>query len=192
MVMPESASVADLGDLVQRARAGDNDAWIRLITRFRGLPSAIARGFRLAGWQAEDVEQTTWLRLFESIDRVRNPERLPGWLATTARRECLHLLRNAAREAPTDDLTARADDSGRFPAPEDDLLSSEARSIVTTAVHALPDHHRRLLETLLTAPDSSYTEVARSLDMPVGSIGPTRARGIDRLRHDPQIMALAS
>lgn len=190
--MPESASVTDLGELVRRARTGDNDAWTCLVTRFRGLPSAIARGFRLAGWEVEDVEQTTWLRLFESIDRLRNPERLAGWLATTARRECLRLLRAASREAPTDDLVARADDTGRFPAPEDDLIATEARTVVETAVHALPDRHRRLLEALMTAPNPSYTEVARSLDMPVGSIGPTRARGIDRLRRDPHVVALAS
>jgi RNA polymerase sigma factor (sigma-70 family) len=190
--MSKSASVADIGDLVRRARAGDSDAWTRLITRFRGLPAAIARNFRLTGWEAEDVEQTTWLRLFESIDRLRNPERLPGWLATTARRECLHLLRSASRETPTEDLITRADDTGRFPAPGDDLMAAEVRTIVTTAVHALPDHHCRLLETLLASPNQSYTDVARSLDMPVGSIGPTRARGIDRLRRDPQVMALAS
>jgi RNA polymerase sigma factor (sigma-70 family) len=190
--MSEPAAVADIGDLVRRARAGDDDAWARLITRFRGLPAAIAHGFRLTGWEAEDVEQTTWLRLFESIDRLRNPERLPGWLATTARRECLQLLRSAAREAPTEDLVTRPDDTCRFPAPGDDLIAAEARTVVTSAVHALPDHHRRLLETLLAAPNQSYTDVARRLDMPVGSIGPTRARGIDRLRRNPHVMALAS
>ena len=187
-----ATTIADVGDLVRRARAGDNEAWARLITRFRGLPAGIARSFRLTGWEAEDVEQTTWLRLFESLDRLRSPERLPGWLATTARRECLRLLRSASREAPSDDLTTRVDDTGRFPAPGDELMAAEARTAVTTAVHALPDHHRRLLETLLTSPSPSYTDVAESLDMPVGSIGPTRARGIDRLRRHPQILALAS
>jgi RNA polymerase sigma factor (sigma-70 family) len=190
--MTESTSAEHISDLVQRARAGDDDAWATLITRFRGLPSAIARSHRLTGWDVEDVEQTTWLRLFESINRIRNPERLPGWLATTARRECLRLLRSASREALTDDTVTRADDTGRFGVPGDDLIAGEARTIVRTAVQALPGSHRRLLQTLLASPDSTYADVSRSLDMPLGSIGSTRARGIDGLRQDPQVMALAT
>ena len=189
--MAESISAEHISDLVQRARAGDDDAWTALITRFRGLPSAIARSYRLTGYDVEDVEQTTWLRLFESIDRLRSPERLPGWLATTARRECLHLLRSGSREALTDDIT-RADDTGRFDDPGDELIAGEVRTIVRNAVQTLPDSPRRLLETLLASPDSTYADVSRSLDMPQGSIGPTRARGIDRLRKDPHVMALAS
>ena len=190
--MTESTSAEHISDLVERARDGDDDAWAALITRFRGLPSAIARSHRLTGWDVEDVEQTTWLRLFESINRVRDPERLPGWLATTARRESLHLLRSASRETLADDMVTRADDTGRFGVPGDDLIAGEARTIVRTAVHALQGRHRRLLETMLASPDSTYADVSRSLDMPMGSIGPTRARGIDRLREDPQVRALAS
>lgn len=190
--MAESISVEHISDLVQRARAGDDDAWTALIRRFRGLPSAIARTYRLTGYDVEDVEQTTWLRLFESIDRLRSPERLPGWLATTARRECLHLLRSGSREALTDDIVTRADDTGRFDDPGDELIAGEVRTIVRNAVQTLPESPRRLLETLLLSPESTYADVSRSLDMPQGSIGPTRARGIDRLRRDPHVMALAS
>ena len=182
----------DVGDLVRRARAGDHAAWTRLVTRFHGLINATGRSFRLTHSDIEDVEQNTWLRLFESIDRLRQPESLPGWLATTARRECLRLLRTAGREAPTEDVLGCVDDTGRLPAPGDDLMVTEQRTVLWSAVHGLPDRPRRLLGTLLTSPAPSYEEVARSLDMPVGSLGPTRARGIDRLRRDPQIMALAS
>lgn len=182
----------DLVELVLRARAGDNGAWVLLVRRFRGLLASIARSYRLANSDVEDVVQTTWLRLYESIDRLRQPESLPGWLSTTARRESLRLLRMSTREAPTEQVGACADNSGRLPNPGDELLDGEKQAVLWEAVQELPDPHRRLLTTLLTAPSPAYADVARELDMPVGSIGPTRARGIDRLRRNPQLAALAA
>src|SRR5690606_34275350 len=109
----------------------------------------------------------------------------------TARRECLRVLKLEAREAPTENVESRVDDSEVLPAPGDELLEQETHAMLWDAVHELPPRHQRLLETLLTAPTPSYVDVARSLDMPIGSIGPTRARSIDRLRRDPRIVALA-
>lgn len=181
----------DIAELVRRARAGDNGAWNRLIARFDGMLATIARSYRLTASDIEDVGQITWMRLFESLDRLRQPESLPGWLATTARRECLRLLRAASHEAPSDQVETRVDDTLALPPPGDDLITREEQAVLWDAVHELPDHHQRLLEALLTSPSPSYTDIARSLHMPVGSIGPTRARGIDRLRRNPQVMALA-
>lgn len=189
--MPERDLADDLVELVLRARAGDDGAWALLVRRFRGLLASIARSYRLANSDVEDVVQTTWLRLYESIDRLRQPESLPGWLTTTARRESVRLLRMSTRAAPTEQMAVYADSSGRLPGPGEELLDSEEHAVLWAAVHELPEPHRRLLLALMTAPSPAYADVARALDMPVGSIGPTRARGIDRLRRNPQVAALA-
>lgn len=185
------ATCDDLAMLVGRARAGETDAWEELVVRFRALVMKIARSFRLAPEDASDVAQMTWLRLLESIDRIREPERLAGWIATTARRECLRVLRTSARELPTEDID-RGEASHSYDAPGHELLGAELRSTVRTAVHALPDGPRELMQVLLTSPPPSYETISGTLDMPVGSIGPTRGRAINRLRRDPEILALAS
>ena len=180
----------ELMELVQRARSGEQDAWDELVSRFAGMVAAIARQFRLSPDDAADVSQTTWLRLLESIDRVREPERIGAWLGTTARRECLRLLRLAGREAPTDAVD-RGEASTTFPAPGQELISAQERETLWTVVQELPDRHRRLMLLLMASPRPSYADVADTLDMPIGSIGPTRMRVIDRLRRDPDIGALA-
>jgi RNA polymerase sigma factor (sigma-70 family) len=189
--MAERDIADDLVELVLRARAGDNSAWALLVKRFRGLLASIARSYRLANSDVEDVVQTTWVRLYESIDRLRQPESLPGWLTTTARRESLRLLRMSTRETLTEEMAFLPDRSGHLPGPGEELLQSEEHAVLWSAVEQLPPTHRRLLTTLMTAPSPAYADVARELDMPVGSIGPTRARGIDRLRRNPEIAALA-
>lgn len=180
----------ELAGLVGRARSGDSAAWEELVSRFRGLVAAVTRSFRLAPDDAADVVQQTWLRLLESIDRVREPERLAAWIATTARRECLRLLRTAGRELVSDQVDGP--DTGVFPAPWQGLIDAQERTAVWDAVRALPERHRRLLTVLLGTSRPSYVAVAERLDMPVGSIGPTRMRAIERLRRDPQLAALAS
>jgi RNA polymerase sigma factor (sigma-70 family) len=95
---------SELVDLVHRARHREEAAWDELVEQFASLIAAIARSCRLGPSDAADVAQTTWLRLFESIERIREPERLPGWIATTARRECLRLLRMVARELPSGEV----------------------------------------------------------------------------------------
>lgn len=180
----------DLNDLVQRARDGQDEAWEQLVECFSGLVAAIARSFRLSPSDAADIAQTTWLRLFESIDRIRQPLALGAWIATTARRECLRLLRAGDREVPSEDLD-RCAEQRAFAVPEHRMLRAEERSTVRAAVCELPDRHRHLLSTMLTSPTPSYQAISDTLDMPVGSIGPTRVRALERLRRDPQILALA-
>jgi len=181
----------EVATLVGRARSGDRDAWEELVERFRGLVIAVTRSFRLAPDDAADVVQQTWLRLFESIDRVREPEKLASWIGTTARRECLRLLRKGGRERPTDDIDRHDDGSPAFPAPGQELLTAQEHRALWTAVQSLPDRHRRLMTVLMASTRPSYGSVAQALEMPVGSIGPTRMRAIERLRRDPQLMALA-
>lgn len=180
----------ELVDVVRRAREGDGGAWQELVDRFGPLLQHVARGFRLDAADVSDVVQTTWLRLLEHIDRIREPAHLTSWLCTTTRRECLRVLRVSGREVPTDEPLERGPDPGTDPTPEDAVLSREVRTALWSAVHRLPDHHRALLRVLMSSSAPSYRQVSDALSMPIGSIGPTRARGLEQLRRDPAIACL--
>ena len=95
--------VPSLEELVREAARGDQAAWATIVDRFQGLVWATARAHRLSGADAADAAQTTWLRVVENLDRIREPERLGAWIATTARHECLRLIRLSARVVPTED-----------------------------------------------------------------------------------------
>lgn len=180
----------ELTDVVRRAGQGEESAWEDLVERFGGLIHAIARSFRLSPADAADVAQMTWLRLFESLARIRQPEAVGSWIGTTARRECLRLLRSRGREVPSEHMD-RCVESRGFATPGHDLVRDEERATVRTAVRCLPDKHRRLMTAMLAPGTPSYATIADVLAMPIGSIGPTRVRAMDRLRRDPHIAALA-
>ncbi|MGZ4591698.1 MAG: RNA polymerase sigma factor, partial [Actinomycetes bacterium] len=97
----------DVGELVRAATAGDQSSWDELVDRFTGLVWHVARGHRLGEADAADVVQTVWLRLVESLPRLREPAAVAGWLATTARHESLRLLRRAGREVSDEELALR-------------------------------------------------------------------------------------
>jgi RNA polymerase sigma factor (sigma-70 family) len=168
--------------LVAAALDGDPDSWNRLVERYTPVVLAVVRRFRLQDSDADDVVQVVWLRVVEKLVRVREPAALPGWLVTTARRECLHLVEARRRVAPTllDDW-ARPDGS-EDPALDRDLLEAERHAALLAALAELPDRQRDLLLLLLEDPPLSYDEISARLDMPVGSIGPTRARALARIR----------
>jgi RNA polymerase sigma factor (sigma-70 family) len=177
------ADAAELGRLVSAASAGDTAAWSTLMGRFAARLRAVARGYRLAAQDAEDVVQTTWLRLVEHIDSVREPCAVGAWLEITARRESLRVLRTAGREHPTE--TEQLAPAPVAAVAEQRLAANEERAAVAQAMIGLPHRQRQLLSMLLADPAPSYEEISRTLGMPVGSIGPTRARILDRLRRDP-------
>jgi len=170
----------EVAALVGRAAAGEQDAWDAIVERFGGLVWAVAAGYRLGPADTAEISQTTWLRLLEHLDRIREPARLGGWLATTARREALRLLRLRAREFPED--TAELDvgrDPG--PTPEEAVLDEDRDRRLWLAFTRLPERCRELLHlVVVVAPP--YAEVAAALDLPLGSIGPSRARCLRRLR----------
>jgi RNA polymerase sigma factor (sigma-70 family) len=179
----------ELVTLVESARAGDPDAWTRLVQRFDRMLRQIARSYRLAPADVDDVVQTTWLNLFEAIERIREPTAIAGWLATATRRGALRRKQAYVREQPTDDpeLGDRPDDNQ----PETSLLERERRAVLAGAVARLPSRHRRLLNVMLTHPTLEYRQVSELLCMPIGSIGPIRARSLVRLERDPQLRALS-
>lgn len=174
--MPDHEVVDD----VRGAAAGDRAAWSRLVDRFAGLVWSVARGHGLDPADAADVSQTTWLRLAEHVHRVREPERLGAWLATTARHESLRTLRRAARQFPVDfDLDLVEDDQEDV---EAGLLREERDASLWRAFRSLEAPCQALLRILITDPRPSYAEVSAALGMPVGSIGPRRARCLEHLR----------
>jgi RNA polymerase sigma factor (sigma-70 family) len=171
----------EVADTVRRAAAGDKAAWDEIVTSFSGLVWSIAASHRLGPADAGEVAQTTWLRLLENLHRIREPERLGGWLATTARREALRLLKLHGREVVTDDEARFDEVSSAVQSPEDVLLGSERKQQMRRAFAKLPEKCRRLLHLVIVV-SPPYTVVAAILDMPIGSIGPSRARCLDRLR----------
>ncbi len=172
----------EVADTVRRAAAGDKDAWDGLVTSFGRLVWSIAAAHRLGPADSAEVSQTTWLRLVENLDRISQPERLGGWLATTARRESLRLLRLRGREFPTDDESRLDLDAvGHAPTPESLTMDRDRDRRLWHAFAALPENCRVLLHMVIVV-GPPYAEVAQALDMPIGSIGPTRARCLERLR----------
>jgi RNA polymerase sigma factor (sigma-70 family) len=178
----------DLATLVSAAAAGDAGAWDTLVDRFASIVWSATRTYRLSPTDAEDVNQTVWLRLVENLDRIREPERLAGWLATTARNECFRVLRRRGRETPEeldDEWTSSVDDL------DAGLLSDERDAALVRAFRSLPARCQELLTVLLTDPPPSYEEVATALEMPIGSIGPTRQRCLQRLRAHSEIVRIS-
>lgn len=173
----------DVADLVRRAAAGEATAWNALVERFQGLVWSVARAHGLRGHDAGDVSQTTWMRLVEHLDQVRDPARVGSWLATTARRESVAVLRRGGREQPVeiDDYTMPPPPETTS-GPEQALLTGERDRLLREALAVVSPRCRRLLRILLADPAPTYAEVGAALEMPVGSIGPTRARCLACLR----------
>ena len=176
--------------LVHAAREGDHAAWTALVRRFDRNLRAIARSYRLAPTDVGDVVQTTWLNLLENIGDLREPAAIAGWLVTTTRRNAMRRLQVQVREQLTDDprLGDRPDTDG----PEARLLAAERRDVLAHAVATLPDRHRRLMTVLASRPALGYDHVSELLSMPIGSIGPIRARSLARLSRNPHLRALAT
>lgn len=174
---PSSLSVADL---VEAARHRERGAWEELVTRYGGLVRRVVSTYRLQQADAADAVQNTWLRALERLDSVRDPERLGGWLATTADRECLALLRRSHREIP--DERAGGECAAVVPGPEAVVVGEEARQAVDDAVAGLTGRRQRLVHALFFEPELAYVEVSERVGIPVGSIGPTRGRALRNLR----------
>jgi len=171
--------------LVRSAAAGDRTAWESLVDGYSGLIWAIARNHRLSAGDAADVSQTTWLRLLEHIDRLNNPTRVGAWLATTARRESLRLQARSKRTVLVGEEWDFKPDpamAAQVPEVDEDLLRAERDEALAAALDQLPPRCQALMRLLLVDPPPSYEEVSSALDMPIGSIGPTRGRCLEKLR----------
>lgn len=174
--------------VVPAAAAGNRAATATLVDRFTPLIRSVARRYRLTDSDVEDVTQTVWLRCFQHLARLREPRALPGWLKTTAQHEALRLATVQVRSTAMDptDLDRMMDRSG-LPDGCADLLRQEAGQAVRDGLAALPAAQRRLLVLLHADAQPSYREISEALGIPQGSIGPTRARGLEKLRRMPAL-----
>ncbi|WP_248958762.1 RNA polymerase sigma factor [Sphaerisporangium perillae] len=157
----------------------DETAWRDLVARHGYRMWAVARAFGLDAADAADAVQAAWLRLLESMHTIRDPERVGAWLVTTTRHEAARIGRRRTGDRLTD-LPAE------IPAPDGDptaaMLTEEDGRRLWAAVDRLPHPCRMLLRLIVTVPEASYAQLSRRLDMPIGSIGPTRGRCLKRLR----------
>lgn len=172
--------------LVTRARGNDPEAWNELIERYAPLVWAICVRYRLSSHDTEDVSQSIWLLLAEHLGKLREPAALPGWLATTTRNECLRVLRLAGRF----DLPGQLPDDAQDPGIEEEIMIAERNAALRAAFDALPVPCQRLLALLITDPPVSYADISAELGIAVGSIGPSRARCLERVRRHPAVAAL--
>lgn len=174
-------ATSSVADLLLGAGDGDPAAWDEIIRRYGKLVSATVRSFRLQEADALDAEQMTWLRLSENAHRVRFPERLAGWLATTARHECLRIMRQTK---PTSDVMGMVLDTVADPSagPEQRVIDADTKRTLWKLVGELPPRRRTLLRALFSDNPRPYAEVARAAGIPSGGIGPTRARALEQLR----------
>lgn len=178
-------SADQLTKLVDAAAGGDHRAWNSLIDAFAPMIWSIARAHRLRDGDAADVAQATWLSLLEHLAELREPNRVGAWLATTARRECLRTLRGTARRVLYGDNCPEHESSD--PGPGDMLLLSERDAALWRSFARLRPSDQALLRILMTDPRPAYEEIAAALDIPIGSIGPTRGRALARLREQLEI-----
>ena len=178
-------------DLVIRARNGDRQAWDALVERYAPLIWSICRRHQLADADARDIGQNVWLRLVDQLGALRDPAALPGWLATTTRRECGRVLR-AAREplAAGYEPDAETLPDEQAITAEQQLLAAERHAALREALLDLPPEGQRLITLLAADPPVPYAEISARLGIPAGSIGPTRRRCLEKLRQHPAITAL--
>jgi RNA polymerase sigma factor (sigma-70 family) len=179
---PESSIQTTVATLVSAAVSGDERAWDELLDRFGSMIWATARAHRLCEADAADVTQATWTALLTHLDQISDPDRVGAWLATTARRECLRLVGRARNIVPYGDELPEPDADQRDPSQG---LEDDQRDIALwRAFHRLRDADQALLRLLIADPAPSYEEISAALEIPIGSIGPTRARALQRLERE--------
>jgi RNA polymerase sigma factor (sigma-70 family) len=180
-----SLSSEEAAILVSAAAHGDRLAWERIVESYGRLIWVIARNHRLSPGDAADVSQTTWLRLMEHIDRLTEPGRVGAWLATTARRECLRIQAKNRRTSPIPDEAIIELVQVRGVAPDAldaALLSAERSEAVHRAIALLPAHCQEMLRLMMLDPAPTYEEIAAAIGRPIGSLGPSRKRCLEKLR----------
>ena len=178
-------------DLVTLARSGDQHAWNALVERYAPLVWSICRRHQLSRTDADDVGQTVWLRLVDTLDKIRDPAALPGWLATTTQRECWRLHRAAQRSQPSGQTAGTEnipDDQAQT--AEQEVLTAERHAALREAAADLPPDCQRLLALLTEDPPVPYAQISARLGIAVGTIGPTRSRCLQKLRRHPAIARL--
>ena len=182
---------AKVADLVLGARNGDQRAWDALVERYAPLIWSVCRSHRLSDTEAEDIGRGIWLHLASQLDRVRDPAALASWLTTTTRRECARVLR--IRHGA--EIAGCLPDIENIPAEQartakQDVLAAERPAALREALAELPPACQQMISMLAADPPVPYAEISARLGIPVGSIGPIRARCLECMRRHPAVVAL--
>ncbi len=165
------------GALLQRCRRGDQRAWREVLDQYQRLVHSIPLNLGLTAEDAADVTQATFMALLQALDRIEEPERLGSWLATVARRQSIRIIERRVHDNERTNVTDLVVDDS-----ESHRIVEEVQW-VHDAVQMLSDRCRELMIQLyFTDPQPSYDDVAQELGLPLGSIGPTRARCLEKLR----------
>ncbi|MFF4308660.1 RNA polymerase sigma factor [Streptomyces sp. 900105755] len=179
---------AEVGALVRAAVDGDAAAWKALVEGLSPLVWSVVRAHRLSDADGHEVYQTVWFRFAQHLGRIREPDKAGSWLASTARNECLKVIRGLTRLLPTDDPQV-LDRVSEDRTPEQSLIDAEDEAdeaerirLLWQEFEELGDRCRQLLRVLMASPPPSYVEVSVALGIAVGSIGPLRQRCLRRLR----------
>ena len=167
-------------ELLRRVIDGDERAWDEVVDRFAGLVWSVARSYRLSSAATDDVVQTVWLRLAEHANRIRQPERLASWLATTTRNEALRVIRGNSRLSPQSTIEDYTEQT--TPSVEERVSDDATLAAVLRAFGQLSPEDQQLMRLLCAVPPLDYQTIAEMLGRPIGSIGPTRARCLERLK----------
>ena len=182
---------SSITDLVTRARNGDKQGWDALVERYAPLVWSICRRHQLTDAEASNVGGTVWLQMADQLDRLPAPTALPGWLATAAVRECRRALHAAHRMPSAGQLLA----AETFPDEQDgvaehellvaehELLVAEQHAALREAFAGLPPSCQQLILVLTEDPPMTPAQISARLGIPVDSIGRTRSRCLDKLRH---------
>jgi RNA polymerase sigma factor (sigma-70 family) len=179
-VLPVDAS--DLPALVRASADGDEKAWSELVRRYAHLVVKVTRQYRLSQWDAQDVGQTVWLRLVEHLPTLRIPAALPKWILMTTQHECQRQVRMRSRTVPVDTSDDRGFADTRAPELDVDLIEAERHQALRDGLAELPNDQREFLLLFAADPPHTYAEIKELLGMPIGSIGPTRQRALEKLR----------
>jgi len=180
-------------DLVTRARNGDQQAWDTLVERYAPLIWSICHRHRLARADADDVSQSVWLHLVDHLADLRDPAALAGWLATTTQRECWRVMRAAQKPPAATSVTGAENIPDQHTGiAEQEVLRAERHTALREALTGLPPRCQQLIALLTADPPVPYAQISATLGIPAGSIGPTRARCLAKLRRHPAIAALTN
>src|SRR6478752_3542934 len=177
-----AADAMDVAQTVRAAILGEQAAWRELYRRYNPLVITTAARFRLPLASIEDVSQTVWSLLVTHLGGIREPKALPGWIVTATRNESYRVLRIDARCAPSDPTADPRLEGVDRTEPGADIYRAELCRELDALIDVLGIEQRRLMRMLLADPRPSYAEISRTLSIPMGSIGPTRARCLARMR----------
>jgi len=187
---PDAPARGEILQIIRDAIAGHEGAWRELYRCYNPLIVSVARQYRLSADAVEDVSQNVWGRLVTHLGGIREPLALPGWIVTTTRNEALRVHRSDGRSTPIDPQTDPRLERVDRADPSENLLRSEQVRELEAMVAELKVGQRRLVRLFLADPQPSYAQISEQLGIPVGSIGPTRARCLAQLRNSPRLRSV--